>query len=206
MKRAVIFAGAPVNATIQPPVPKASCYVCADAGLRLAQTLGIVPDWVVGDFDSLGTVPEGAAVYPSAKDDTDTVLAAKYALAQGCDELVFYGALGGRLDHTIANLQMLRMLADAGARGILVDEHHRVMLQRGGTQYYPKREGMYFSLFAMSERCEDVTLEGVAYPLRHSTFLATVPLGVSNRIVGEQAKVTVGSGDLLVVYAMDCLE
>ena len=205
MKLGVIFAGAPVQSDVQPTVPNASIYVCADAGVKLAQALGIRPDWIVGDFDSLGSVPKGenVAVYPSEKDDTDLVLAAKYAVSKGCDRLVFYGALGGRLDHTIANLQLLRMLADWGVQGVLVDENHRITLQRGGTVCYPRCEGMYFSLFSLTEQCRDVTLEGVAYPLSHGMLTASVPLGVSNEIVAAEARVTVGSGDLLVVFAKD---
>lgn len=205
MSCAVIFAGAPVNPSVQPAVPEAAYYLCADAGVRLAQAFHIQPDWIVGDFDSLGSVPSGenVTVYPPEKDDTDIVLAAKYALSKGCDTLVFYGALGGRLDHTVANLQLLRLLADYGAQGILVDEAHWVTLQRNGTHRYPRRDGMYFSLFSLTERCEDVTLEGVAYPLSHGSLSASFPLGVSNEIVAEEAVVTVGKGDLLVIYARD---
>ena len=84
MKQAVIFAGAPVQPEQQPPVPAADLYVCADAGVKLAQALGVVPDWIVGDFDSLGSVPEGENVEPFSpmKDDTDILLAAKYALSK----------------------------------------------------------------------------------------------------------------------------
>ncbi len=166
MKQAVIFAGAPVQPELQPPVPQADLYLCADAGVRLAQALGIVPDRIMGDFDSLGNVPAGENVeaFSPEKDDTDILLAAKYALSAGCSRLIFYGALGGRLDHMVANLQMLRFLADRNAQGILV---------------------------------------GVAYPLCHGVFSNAFPLGVSNEILAETAKVTVGKGDLLVMYAKD---
>ena len=207
MKRAVIFGGAPVDPAVQPPVPAADLMLCADAGLRLAKAMQIVPDQVAGDFDSLGYVPKeegaGVAVHPARKDETDLILSAEYALAHGCTELWLYGALGGRLDHTMANFQMLRLLADRGAKGILVDEKHWITLQRGGTAFYPRREGMYFSLFSLSERCEDVTLEGVAYPMCHGSFSGSFPLGVSNEILAEKAAVTVGKGDLLVIYARD---
>ncbi len=204
MKRAVIFAGAPVDAAVQPPVPEAQLYLCADAGARLAQALGIEPDWIIGDFDSLGETPTGSrvAVFPPEKDDTDTILAAKYALLQECDELVFYGALGGRLDHTIANLQMLRMLADHQAHGILLDEKHFVTLLRNETAVYPKRSG-YLSLFSLTEVCEDVTVQGVKYPLSHGKLSGSFPLGVSNQVLAQQAVVTVGKGDLLVVFATE---
>ena len=210
VKRAVIFGGAPVSmADLPAELPPYVLCVCADAGLRAAQQLGIPPDFVVGDFDSLGSVPAGGNVvtYPAEKDDTDLLLAARYAMAQGCRELVFYGALGGRLDHTIANLQMLRLLADADTAGILIDAGHRVTLQRGGMwnsrQVYrkPKTGKWYLSLFAMTPVCEGITSTGVAYPLDHGTLRASYPLGVSNEILGEQAEISVEKGDLLVVQA-----
>lgn len=202
---AVIFGGAPVILDQQPPVPKADWYLCADAGVRLAEAMGITPHRMIGDFDSLGQVPEGeyVTVYSPEKDDTDLMLAAKFAMAQGCDTLWFYGALGGRLDHTVANLQMLRFLAAHRVQGILVDENHWVTLQWDGTVRYPKRTYPYFSLFSMTETCEDVTLRGTAYPLEHGRLCGTFPLGVSNQILEEEAVVTVGSGELLVIYARD---
>lgn len=210
VKRAVLFGGAPVSmADLPAELPPYALCVCADAGLRAAQQLGIQPDFVVGDFDSLGSVPAGGNVvtYPAEKDDTDLLLAARYAVAQGCRELVFYGALGGRLDHTIANLQMLRLLADADTAGILIDAGHRVTLQRGGMwnsrQVYrkPQTGKWYLSLFAMTPVCEGITSAGVAYPLEHGTLRASYPLGVSNEILGEQAEISVEKGDLLVVQA-----
>ena len=144
--------------------------------------------------------------YPAGKDDTDRPLAARYAVAQGCRELVFYGALGGRLDHTIANLQMLRLLADADTAGILIDAGHRVTLQRGGMwnsrQVYrkPQTGKWYLSLV-----CHDTGLPGNHISRRclssgtRKLPRASNPLGVSNEILGEQAEISVEKGDLLVV-------
>lgn len=204
VKRAVIFSGAPVSLPLQPPVPDAQLYICADAGLQLAQSLQIEPDWIVGDFDSLGAVPTGnnvMAVSPN-KDDTDTILAAKYALSHDCTELIFYGALGGRLDHTIANIQMLRMIHTAGGQGVLVDAHHWVTLHYPGSIQYQKY-GTYFSVFAMTPQCEGVTLEGVQYPLNHGILHNDFPLGVSNQVLGDQVTVTLEKGELLLIFSSD---
>ncbi len=201
-KTCVIFAGAPVDPRLQPPVPEASLYLCADGGLRLAKALGIDPDWTFGDFDSYGSVPEGTrvSVYPAGKDDTDTMLAAKYAVEKGCTTVLIYGGLGGRLDHTFANIQLLRWLAEQGVQGILLDHLHWITVQTKGTKTYPKWEGeAYFSLFSLTEKCTDVTLEGVAYPMTGGTFTADFPLGVSNQIVAPTARVHLGTGVLLVV-------
>ncbi len=206
MKTALIFGGAACVPEKQPVLPAADLIICADAGLRLAAAMGVQPDWVVGDFDSLGEIPSDvpAELFPSEKDDTDMLLAVKYGLAQGCDRFVIYGALGGRIDHMIANLQTLSFLAKHGAQGILTDENHWITLQIGGTTaIYPKRAGMYFSLFAMSRNCEGVTVQGVKYPLHRALLTADFPLGVSNEITDMQAEVTVENGELLVVYAGD---
>ncbi len=205
MKLAVIFSGAPVDASLQPPVPKADYYICADAGVSLAHELGIVPDWIVGDFDSLGYVPTGEHVmaYATEKDDTDTALAIRYALSKGCQTILCYGALGGRLDHTFANLQMLRMLSRQGVQGILVDATHWISVQNPGTVRYERKDGYYFSLFSLTEQCTGVTLMGVKYPLNDAILYDTDPLGVSNEIIADVATVTITTGELLVIYAKD---
>lgn len=206
MKTALIFGGAPCSPRKQPPLPAAELVVCADAGLQLAKALGAKPDWVVGDFDSLGEVPADVPMeqFPSQKNDTDLLLAVKYGLSQGCDHFVIYGALGGRIDHLTANIQTLSFLAAQGAQGVLVDENHWITQQQGGsTAAYPKRQGMYFSLFAMGQQCTGVTVRGVQYPLTDAVLTASFPLGVSNVITADQAVVTVRKGTLLVIYAKD---
>ena len=91
--------------------------IAADQGLRYLEEAGITPDLIVGDFDSLGIVPQGANVvrHPVEKDDTDMMLAVKTGLARGYRTFVLYGGLGGRLDHTYANFQTLTYLARHGA-------------------------------------------------------------------------------------------
>ena len=184
--------------------------IACDRGYAYCERLGLTPDLFIGDFDSYsGAVAPGVAVERliPEKDDTDTGHAITYALAHGFRTLVLTCALGGRLDHTIANLQMLRLLADADTAGILIDAGHRVTLQRGGMwnsrQVYrkPQTGKWYLSLFAMTPVCEGITSAGVAYPLEHGTLRASYPLGVSNEILGEQAEISVEKGDLLVVQA-----
>ncbi len=207
IKRAVVFCGAPVTASNQPPVPTDALYICADGGLLLAESCGVVPDILLGDFDSLHDIPTGKSCtvlqYPPEKDDTDAMLAAKIALENGCNDIVFYGALGGRLDHTFANLQMLYWLCRRGISAKLVDEKHIVQMQHNTTCHYPKRDGYYFSIFSFSETCTGVTLSSVKYPLQDGVLSSDFPLGVSNEIVAEKAIVAVENGTLLVLYARD---
>lgn len=105
------------------PEPRAGDYViAADGGYRSLKARGIEPDFVMGDFDSLGYRPDHPNVetHPVMKDDTDLGLAVRWALAHGHRRFVIAGALGGRLDQTIASLQTLRGLTDAGAQGWLI--------------------------------------------------------------------------------------
>ena len=105
--------------------PEAGDFViAADAGYRTCRALGIVPDLLLGDFDSMDQPTDFAYVerVPVEKDDTDTMLAIKTALDKGCKEIYLYGGTGGkRLDHTLANLQSLLYLRRRGARGYLYD-------------------------------------------------------------------------------------
>ena len=196
-KTCLIFAGGPENGTPCLPLPQ-GYVICADSGLRLAQRLGITPDLVLGDFDSLGAVPANLPhmTVPVEKDDTDTVLAARTALEKGFRDIRIYGAFGGRLDHTFANLQTLEFLREAGARGMLTGAHDTaVLIGRGETLRLPRRENRTLSVFAWSEQCSGVTLRGVHYPLENGIL----PLGVSNQITAAEAEIICGEGLLLVI-------
>ena len=175
--------------------------LCADSGLRLAASLGITPDLVLGDFDSLGEIPSDLPhiVAPVEKDDTDTLLAVRYALEKGYRNFRIYGAFGGRLDHTLANLQTLRFLHSQGAEGILIGTNDFLTLQASGTRQYPKLEGFSLSVFAAEHECTGVTLSGVYYPLTDATLTNTFPIGISNIITDDCAEITCGTGMLYII-------
>lgn len=142
--------------------------------------------------------------YPPEKDDTDTMLAVKLALSMGAQEIQIYGGLGGRFDHAIANVQVLRYLTEQGAVGILCDAQNWMTIQTGGTvRQYPKRMGWYFSLLSLSNICTGVTVRGTKYTLEKGTLSARIPLGVSNEITAEQAEVSLERGALLILYTKD---
>jgi thiamine pyrophosphokinase len=139
-------------------------------------------------------------VHPAQKDDTDTMLAVRHACEKKFSQVWIYGGLGGRLDHTLANVQVLCYLAGQGVVGTLVGETDRVTMQLGGTvRRYPRREGWYFSLFSFSETCSGVSVSGVEYPLCHGVLRRDFPLGVSNHILEDAAEISLQTGILLVV-------
>lgn len=201
MKRCVIFcAGQVTSADVAAAaITEDDLIIGADRGYQRAMEHGVTPHLVLGDFDSVRR-PDlpGTLVYPAEKDDTDSMLAIRRALEQGCGEIVLLGALGGRLDHTMANLQSLVFILDHGARGWLIGEGSTATVVRDSSLTLERRE-CYLSVFAMGGVCTGVTLEGVFYPLADYTMTPSFPIGVSNRFVAEQAVITVEHGTLLVM-------
>lgn len=174
--------------------------ITADKGLDYALSAGILPDLAVGDFDSAErAVPVGVEVakFPPEKDDSDALIAAKMALERGFDELRFLCALGGRLDHTFANLQMLYNLKKRGVSAELFGDGERAFFLENEVRVIPRFSG-YFSVFAW-EKTAVLSEIGVKYPTERLLFTNDFPLGLSNEIVAESAEITVHSGTALVV-------
>jgi thiamine pyrophosphokinase len=181
--------------------------ICADSGARHLQPLGLVPELIIGDMDSLEPALQAHFTragsrflrYPVAKDETDTQLALEYACQAGADEIRIYGAMGSRIDHTLGNISLLALGLKHGVRTVLVDEHCEVFLVRGRHEISGEA-GEIVSIFPFGERAEGITLEGFAYPLHEATLEIGSTLGVSNLLTGETAVVTVAGGVLLVVH------
>lgn len=201
-KICVIFAGGPEEGLPCLPVPEGAFVICADSGLHLAEKLMQKPDLVLGDFDSLGAVPEQLPhlTVPVEKDDTDTMLAVRVALEKGFRDVRIYGAFGGRLDHTLANVQTLEFLHNAGAEGLLVGvRDFAQMLSPGAVRRYERRDGWSLSLFSWSAECTGVTVQGTQYLLEKGILTRGFPLGVSNRITAKTAEISCEHGLLLAV-------
>lgn len=199
--RCVIFCAGEFSALAEPIQPE-DYVIAADGGIRHLAQLGIQAQAVLGDFDSLGYVPEGAQVFPVEKDDTDSMLAVRRGLSLGCREFLLYGALDGpRLDHTIANLQTLQFLAEHGAQGHLIGLRQNVTVVRNGALRFDAGCEGYLSLFCLGQDAAGVTLSGLHYTLTDGTLSAGFPLGVSNAFAGQEATVSVRSGCLIAVYS-----
>lgn len=175
--------------------------IAADGGLRHTTALGITPDVVIGDMDSFreADVPPGTILFPARKDDTDMMLAIKKGLAMGADEFFLFGGMGGRFDHTYANIQSLAYLLQFGRRGWLLDENHKIcMLAEGSLTLSP--EYRYLSVFAYGGTCSGITITGAEYNLENAILEPDFPLGVSNRhAAGETMQVSVQNGTLLII-------
>lgn len=200
MKHCVIFCGGEFD-RLHSPIPPDSFLIAADKGLEHIQKLGLCPDLVIGDFDSLGYQPLGAAVFPVEKDDTDSMLAVRRGLEAGCTDFLLYGALdGSRVDHTMANFQLLAFLAEQGAQGTLLGLTQCATLVKDGRITFPGEYEGIFSVFCLGPDATGVTIRGGQYEVENVTLTAAFPLGVSNHFVGTAVEISVRQGQLLVIY------
>ena len=183
------------------PISPEDLLIAADGGLKHLQSLKISPHIILGDFDSLGYVPENATVFPVEKDDTDAMLAVRCGLSRGFDRFLLYGALDGpRLDHTVANFQALQFLADRGARGYLIGNTQIATVVKNAAITFPAEAEGILSVFCMGADAEGITLQGLQYELENATLTPGFPLGVSNHFIGKAATVSVKNGSLLLIY------
>lgn len=174
--------------------------IAADGGLDRLRSIGTEPDIIIGDFDSAQAIPRGGNVIllPRDKDDTDTLAAVRYGLEHGFREFYIWGGTGGRADHTAANVQTLAFLSKNGARGYLFGSSETVTAVTDGSITVKSDENAYVSVFSHSDISCGVTLSGVRYPLLDAELTNTFPVGVSNRITGREAVITVKNGTLII--------
>ena len=181
--------------------PRPGLIIAADGGYAHLRGQGLAPDIAVGDFDSLGYIPEKNVVrHPPEKDDTDTMLAIRLGLERDYGVFVLYGCLGGRLDHTYANLQVLLYLARRGAAGFLLGEGTAVSAVHCGRLDFAPGHAGTISVFCPDGEARGVSLTGLCYPLRDAVLTSAFPLGVSNRFTGQAASAEVKEGTLLVMW------
>ena len=180
---------------------KGDLMIAADGGYRHYEKLGLEPDVLLGDFDSLKLVPKHKRLirHSSIKDDTDMALAAAYGESEGCRRFMLYGGLGGRLDHTMANLQLLTALSRKGYAAYLIGEGNIITAVTDGRIEFGTLASGMISVFCAGERAEGVCERGLKYLLDHAVLTCERGLGVSNEFVAESAVLRCQSGCGLVV-------
>lgn len=178
--------------------------IAADGGYDKLKALGIKPDLLLGDFDS---IEAGAAEtdaeqlrYPVEKDDTDMLLAVKTGFERGYEVFVIYGGVGGRLDHTLANVQTLAYIARRGGRGYLMGNGFVITALYNDELLLSASKRGNISVFAHGGDARGVTLEGLKYPLKNAVLSCDVPLGVSNSFTGVPSRVSVEDGVVIVYW------
>ena len=210
--RACVLAGGTLGDTIRVSarLPEPDYVICADDGLTHAVTLGLIPDRVVGDFDSVSEAivdqyRHSQTVfdqYPSRKDKTDTQIAVDTVLDMGADEVWIVAGAGTRLDHSCANLMLLFRIAEKGAGAYLINQYNLIfpILTESHIQGDP---GQVISFLPFGgDALVDVS-EGLSYPLDGLHLPATEPIGISNVMTDASAYVRVKKGRLLCMMAWD---
>ena len=183
-----------------------AAVICADSGASHLKTAGLVPDLLVGDLDSIAGETlrhfekAGCRIvrHPRRKDETDTELAVYKSLTLHPTEIWIWGAMGKRLDHTLANLSLLHIGIQKGLLVKLIDPWCEVFMINRQADIDGKK-GQTVSLFPVAGKAAGVTLTGFEYPLYESVMEIGHPYGVSNRLSGSRGTIKIASGLLLVV-------
>ena len=175
--------------------------IAADGGYDTLLSLGLSPDLVIGDMDSVSAEAEDIErlVYPVRKDETDSFLAYREGVRRGYTEFMLYGCTGGREDHTFANYALLVYAREAGHRMTLVGEYTHAFAIKNETVTLSGEPLSHLSLFAFGGVATGVSIFGAEYEAEDATLTPSFPLGVSNRFGNKDVTVTVGDGVLLVM-------
>ena len=187
--------------------------IAGDRGLEALYKLKIIPNHVVGDFDSVS--PEILEFYKrqsqiifytfnAEKDNTDTDIALKLAIQLKSSKITILGALGKRMDHAIANIHILKDALEANIPCQIIDEHNRIyLINKEMTLEKDKVYGKYVSLIPLTSTVEGLTLTGFKYPLSDYTLLIGTSLGISNEIITDKAHIEMKNGILIVIESRD---
>ncbi len=179
--------------------------VCADGGLKHARALGLHPDLMVTDCDSMSDTEGGEILrLTPEKDETDTEMCVRELIKRGCYQAVLCCALGGRLDHTLANIYLLEEMDSLGGSLTLLDSRNKVILHKGGRQEF-KSEGKYryFSVVALDRELKGVTIENAKYPLKDVVVRRDRMLTISNEAAAPEFSVEIREGRALVIFSKD---
>ncbi|MDR1600320.1 MAG: thiamine diphosphokinase [Oscillospiraceae bacterium] len=203
-----ILGAAPLVGSWPEPLP-GDMIIAADAGWKHLLELGWRADAVIGDFDTDAPPPDtlfpeprvSIIRLPAEKDDTDMAAAIQLGLDSGHSIFYLLGGTGGRLDHTLANIQCLAALAGLGHAAFLTDNGATLTALAGpGTIAFPDGSRGTVSIFAHSDWVGGVTLAGFKYPLKDASLVNTRALGVSNELTGGAASASIGRGTAIVVF------
>lgn len=203
MARCVIVGGADIKnyEKIKSYLKSDDFFVFCDCGLRHRERLCVEPQLIVGDFDSFCN-PElsiETIVLPMEKDDTDTVFAVKEALKRGFEDFLLLGVIGQRLDHTLGNVSILKMLYDMGKKALIADDYAEMVIA-GKELQLVEDSFPYFSLINIFGEAKGITIKNAKYPLENAEIKCDWQYGVSNEVIkGKKAEIEVAEGQLLLV-------
>lgn len=193
-----------------------------DKGLEYVERLGLLPDYIVGDFDTVNPkilkayeekIQKGEShafidYHPAKKDATDTEIALDRAINEEPDCITILAATGDRIDHVLMNLSILMQPLSAGIDCVIVDRKNKIQLLSDKRKNYleiknKEQYGKYLSLIPMTSKVEALTITGVMYPLTDKDVYQGSSLTVSNQIIDDIATIHFKSGTMLVIESKD---
>lgn len=187
--------------------------ICADGGLEKAEKLQVVPDLILGDFDSVNRdvlekykkSNSEIMKFPAEKDFTDMELSIETAVKKGFKDIVLVGATGGpRLDHSLANMMLLEKYYQLGINIIIIDNKNKIQIIADNcNMLLNKKEGSFVSLIPLTENISGLTLEGFKYPLDRVVVKRGSTLCVSNEIILDKGRIILESGTALLFISRD---
>lgn len=203
MNRCVIVGGADIAdyGVIIKYLKEDDFFIFCDSGLRHMSGLGVLPNLIVGDFDSHENphMDVETIVLPCEKDDTDTVFAVKEAVKRGYDDFLLVGVIGARLDHTLGNVSVLAMLDSLGKKAKIIDDYSEMRLVKN-EPVTVDGSFAYFSLLNVFGKAEGVFISGAKYPLENAVITCEYQYGISNEVLeGECARICVKEGRMLLI-------
>ena len=180
---------------------KGDFVIAADGGFSCLEKRGILADLVIGDFDSLKEIPKhpNTIRLKAEKDDTDMLAALREGIRAGYKNFYIYCGTGGRIDHTLANIQTLAWLSQSGMRGFLFHKDMVITAVTNGRLSFAEIPKGYLSVFSHTTRAEGVTLDGLKYELHNALLTNACPVGTSNEFIGRRSEIAVEEGTLIVV-------
>lgn len=183
---------------------KNDLVIACDAGLKHCECNKIVPDMIIGDFDSLGYIPEkeNTLVLPVAKDDTDTSFAVKYAMDKGYDRFVIFGGTGGkRPEHTYANIALLALISKNGGEGFLACDDYTITAITDSKINFKSGLRGDVSVFSFDTHSFGVTEKGLLYSLTDAMLENSIVIGISNSFTGQESCISVEKGTLIIYFS-----
>lgn len=200
--------GAGENYGLDFSVRDGDMVIAADGGMSYLQEEGFEADLIIGDFDSLKQNPEQSNVIAlsSEKDHTDMLAAIYEGMEKGYKTFHIYCGTGGRIEHTLANIQTLTFLSRNKMKGFLFGGDYVITAVTNGSIAFDSGRRGYISVFSCSDRSEGVFLKGLKYELENAVISNTFPIGVSNEFIGVDSSVTVKDGTLAVVFPQERID
>ena len=204
--RVTVFGGGDIFPQYIKDLPEGDLVICADSGYENARALGVKVDILVGDLDSIKSVPDGdieLIKVPAQKDMTDTQLAVGVALERGASEITIIASTSGRVDHALSLMAILEQLWEKRIPAVIINGQNRIRFIRDGGVILVRSEYKYFSLITLDKIAKRVSVEGGKYPLQKKDLKREDQFAVSNEIVKNAALITVKKGSLYVIESRD---